>query len=124
VSILIRAVFGMFALLFLFGAIVQYNDPDAAPWIAIYLAASVACGRALLGRIRWWWPATIAAVAGAWALSMAPRAFPNVRLPELFGTWEMANSRVEQGREMYGLVIIFLCMAALASVSYWKTRRA
>jgi hypothetical protein len=120
----LRIIFGVFALLFLFGAIVQLNDPDPARWMAIYLAATVACARAVLDRIRWWWPAIIAAVAGVWALALAPRAFPNVRIPELFAAWEMANSRVEEGREMYGLLIIFLCMMALAIASYRGRRDA
>ena len=101
------------ALLFLFGAIVQYNDPDPLRWVAIYVAASVACVLALVKRLRWWFAATVGAVALVWAATLAPAAVPNVRILEMFAAWEMANERVEEGREMYGLLIIVIYMAVL-----------
>ncbi|HEX8281435.1 MAG TPA: transmembrane 220 family protein, partial [Chthoniobacterales bacterium] len=91
---------------------------------AIYLAASVACAAGAARRVAWWLPAIIAAVALVWALTLAPRAFPNVRIPELFAAWEMKNERVEEGREMYGLLIVCVSMTALALATYRKRRRA
>ena len=103
------------ALLFLFGAVVQYNDPDPLRWMAMYVAAAVACALAMAKRLRWWFAAMIGAVALVWAASLAPAAFPNVRIPEMFAAWEMANERVEEGREMYGLLIIAIYMTVLVA---------
>ena len=105
---------GAMALLFLFGAAVQYNDPDPLLWMAIYVAAAIACVLAMFNRLRWWMAAIVAAVALLWAVTFIPATFPNVRIAELFGAWEMANTRIEEGREMYGLLIIATYMAVLA----------
>ena len=109
-----RVVNSLLAVLFLFGAVVQYNDPDPLPWMAIYLAAALACVLALAGRLPWWWAAVIAVIALAWALTLVPRALPNVRIVELFAAWEMKSERIEEAREMYGLLLIFISMAMLA----------
>ncbi len=111
------------ALLFLFGAVVQYNDPDPLRWIVIYLAASVACALAVIGRLPWRFAGAIGMTSLVLAISLAPRAFPNVRILEMFGAWEMANARVEEGREMYGLLIICVAMSILA-VTHWRKRGA
>ena len=110
------------ALLFLFGAAVQYNDPDPLRWVAIYLAASAVCLLAALRHLRWWFAAVVAAVALLWAATIAPRAFPNVRITELFGGWEMANERIEEAREMYGLLLIGAYMSILAAGARTRTR--
>ena len=112
-----------FALLFLFGAVVQYNDPDPLRWIVMYLAASGACVLAASGRLPWLFAAALAATSLLWAVSLAPRAFPNVRFLEMFGAWEMANKRIEERREMYGLLIICVAMSILA-VASWRKRGA
>ena len=117
---MIRTFSALMALLFLVGAAVQYNDPDAFRWIAIYLAASAASFLATIGRLRWPFPAAMALIALLWALTLAPRVFPSVRISEMFAAWEMANERVEEGREMYGLLIISLWMSVLA-IAAWRT---
>ena len=109
-----RLLNGAMALLFLFGAAVQYNDPDPLQWMAIYVAAAVACTLAASGHLRWWFAALVALVAFVWAATLAPRAFPNVGIAEMFGAWEMANTRIEEGREMYGLLLIAIYMIVLA----------
>ena len=102
------------ALLFLFGAAVQYNDPDPLRWVAIYVAAAIACVLAMSDRLRWWVAASLGTLALVWAVTFLPATFPNVRIGELVGAWEMANARIEEGREMYGLLIIALYMGVLA----------
>ena len=119
---IIRAIEFVFALLFLFGALFQYNDPDPLRWMAIYLAASVSCFLAGFNNIGWQFPAAVAAIALVWALIWARQAFPNVRVGEMFESWEMKNVRVEEGREMYGLLIIFVAMTLLAIARWFATR--
>lgn len=91
-------------------------------WMGIYLAASFVSLLAAFDRLPWLFAASVAAVALIWASSLAPRAFPNVRISEMFSAWEMANERIEEGREMYGLLIIFFCMSILA-LARWRERR-
>jgi hypothetical protein len=110
-----------FGLLFLLGAAVQYNDPDPVRWMAIYLAAAIACFLAAARKLKWWFAAGTAVVALIWALIWAPQAFPNVRIAEMFQEWEMKNERIEEGREMYGLFIICICMSILA-INAWRKR--
>ena len=102
------------ALLFLFGAAVQLNDPDPLRWMLIYLAAAVACAFAAARRLSRLLPIIIAALALLWAATLAPRAFPDVRILEMFAAWEMANERIEDAREMYGLLLIAIYMGVLA----------
>ena len=109
-----RLLHGVMAALFFFGAAVQYNDPDPLVWMAIYVAAGTACVLAAMRQLRWWFPAVIGAIALVWAATFMPAVLPNVRIAQLFAAWEMANTRVEEGREMYGLLIIFAYMALLA----------
>ncbi len=104
----------LFGLLFFFGALVQYNDPDPLRWMAIYLLAAVACLLAVLRKLKWWFAALIALVALGWAATLAPSVFPNVRAAEMVAAWEMKNSRIEEGREMYGLLMIGVWMTVLA----------
>jgi hypothetical protein len=119
---IVRGTEFFFALLFLFGALVQYNDPDPLRWMAIYLAASVSCFLAGFNNIGWQFPAAVAVIALVWALIWAPQAFPNVRFGEMFEAWEMKSVRVEEGREMYGLLIIFVVMTILAITRWFATR--
>jgi len=121
---IIRGLEIVFAVLFLFGAAVQYNDPDPIRWMAIYLAACAACLAAVWNVGGWWFPALVGLVALIWGLTLAPRAFPNVRLGELVEQWEMKDVRVEEGREMYGLFIICVVMIVVAIGRWLATRNA
>jgi hypothetical protein len=113
----------LFAALFGLGAAVQYNDPDPLRWMAIYLAAAVICGLAAAGRIRWPAPAVVALVALAWAATLAPGVIGAVQPEELVSAWEMKDARVEEGREMYGLLIIAAWMSVIAVTGLRRARR-
>jgi hypothetical protein len=118
----LRAVHGAFAALFLFGAAVQYNDPDPLRWIAIYFAAAVTAALAALDRARWPLAAAVGAIALVWAAVLAPRGIGAVAPRELVAAWEMKDECVEVGREDYGLLIIAVWMAVIAVLD-WRRRR-
>jgi Transmembrane family 220, helix len=118
-----RVIGALMAALFVFAAALQYNDPDPIQWAAIYLAAAVASILYLVGRLRWYVPVLIALVALVWAGTLARHVWGLIGISQLFEEWEMANPTVEEGREMYGLLIIAFWMAALA-IATLKTRRA
>ena len=106
---------------FVFGVIVQYNDPDPARWMAIYAAAALACGLYAAGQKRWIVPAIVLVIAGIWAATLAPAALSRVGFGELFEAFEMKDERVEIGREFGGLAIIAAWMLVLTIVSFRKT---
>jgi len=98
--------------MFILSTVVQFNDPDAPRWIAIYAAAAVITGLEIRRRAPLWAAAAIAVVAYVWA------AFANdysgTPLRALVQHWEMQDVRVEEAREMYGLLIVAVWMTAVA----------
>lgn len=113
-STLFRAANGVMAALFVFAAAVQYNDPDPLRWMAIYLAAAAACVLAILHRLPRWLPVVVGLAALAWAATLAPHVVGNVGWGEMVEAWEMKDVRIEEGREMYGLLIVAAWMTVLA----------
>jgi hypothetical protein len=107
---------------FLFSVAVQLNDPDPLRWMAIYGAAAVVCGLELAGRVRWVLPVLVGATALVWAASIAPRVLGRVPFSAMFAEFEMQNAGVEESREMYGLLIVALWMAAVAWAAHRRTR--
>ena len=64
----------LFLVAYLLSALVQYNDPDALPWIAIYLAATAMCVAEYLKKQPTWLPPLLAGITGLW---IALRTFSN-----------------------------------------------
>ena len=110
-------------LAFVFGVIVQYNDPDPARWMAIYGAAALACGWYAAGRRQWFVPTVVLAIAALWAATLAPATLGKVGFGELFEAFEMKDERVEIGREFGGLVIIAVWMLVLTIVSFRRPQK-
>lgn len=108
-------------LAFVFSVIVQFNDPDPLLWAAIYASAALVCGLELRRRAHPLAAAAIAAVALVWAVTIAPRVIGKVPFGAMFAEFEMANTGIEESREMYGLAIIALWMTAVA-VAAWRRR--
>lgn len=107
-----RIVSGVLALLLGVAALVNLNDPDPIPWVALYGAATVAAAWQAWkpGRVPAWLPALTGVAALLWALSLAPRVFGHVGFGEMWAAWEMHNDRVEYGREFWGLLIACVSM--------------
>ena len=120
-SSLLRAANGVMAALFVFAAAVQYNDPDPLRWMAIYLAAATACVLAVLRRLPRWLPIVVGLAALVWAATLSPHVLGRVGMGEMVQAWEMKDVRVEEGREMYGLLIVAGWMAVLA-LAGWRRR--
>jgi hypothetical protein len=103
----------VFGLLFLLGAVVQYNDPDPLLWVAIYLAASLASFGRAMGRLPRAVPAVVGLMALGWAATLAPQVLGRGEFTSMFGAWEMANTDIEMSREFWGLIMIAAWMAVL-----------
>lgn len=109
-------------LMFVFSAVVQFNDPDPFVWMTIYVAAAVVCGLEIRRTTPRWLAPIVALIALAWSGHIATRA-GDVPIGALFAEWEMRNLRVEEAREMYGLAIVGVWMLTIAIV-VWRRRSA
>ncbi len=107
-------------LVFVFGAAVQYNDPDPLRWGLVYLAAAAVSFVALARPLPWQLPAAMALAAFVWALT--PLAGVDAAAwRELFGEFGMASLEIEEAREALGLAIIGAWMMVLAAAG-WRRR--
>ena len=103
----------MMAVLLLFGVAVQYNDPDPFGWMALHSAAAVVSFASLRRPRAWPVAAAIAAVALVWAATLAPAA-ARTSFPDLFRSWEMMSTEMEEGREFLGLLLVAAWTSCLA----------
>ena len=102
----------IFVAFFCFASIVQWNDPDAARWAALYGAAAVVTALVVwrgLGPIA---PSVLALVALAWSAALLPTAI-GASFPGLFQSWKMMSPEMEVGRETLGLLIVAAWMLVL-----------
>ena len=110
------------ALLFAASVVVQVNDPDPLPWMAIYGGAAIIALLECTRQVRPVFPALLSVTALGWAATIAPRVIGRVPFAEMFGAFEMKNVGVEESREMYGLLLVALWMAAVA-LAGWRRRK-
>ena len=112
------------ATLFLFAVAVQYNDPDALRWMAIYGLAALACGLWLarrLPRLDPPWSSASRRWPGRRRIAPA-RVVGRVSVGDLFESYAMKSEPVEEAREMGGLLIVAVWMVVLALARPHPTR--
>lgn len=99
--------------LFVVAAGLQYNDPDPAVWIAIYLGAAAAC--VAYGRFdkSWIAAAVVCAIAAVWGGVLVSHVLGIIKLGDLFLKMNEKGGAVEVGREAGGLSITAVWMAVL-----------
>lgn len=105
-----------FALLFLVGAAVQWNDPDPLLWIAAYLACAGLSFAAAAGRRLFVPNVSAAIVFGLWLLMIAPSLWGAPL--EAFTSFRMNEATHEAPREAMGLALLCAWSAWLA----WRAR--
>lgn len=112
-----RIVSAVFCVVLLLFAVVQYNDPDALFWGAIYGAAAVWCGLAAF-RARVF---ESGAARGLLAASVALAVFGMIWFwPRTEGFWHMEVWwETETAREGMGMMVVLLGLAAA-----WVASRA
>ena len=112
-----RVLCGLVAVLLMLFAAVQYNDPDALFWGAVYAAGAVWCGLAAL------WPALLRTGAArtlmlvslgltAWGVAAF---FPDAERWWSIDVWWPERSG-ETAREGMGMMLVAVAMAAAALV--------
>ncbi|MBC9867969.1 MAG: hypothetical protein F7O42_08860 [Opitutae bacterium] len=112
----------IFFLIFLLGAVLQFNDPDPVIWMAMWGAAAGACLLFGLGIIFRAVPLAIGIVALVWAAILIPevvKSAGDLHWKEVFNVVTMSSMEIEWVREMGGLLII----AAWMGIIYLSSRK-
>ncbi|GAB5453211.1 MAG: hypothetical protein Hals2KO_35390 [Halioglobus sp.] len=109
---------GVFLAAYSLSALVQLNDPDALPWVAIYLAAAAMCAlwfrqRARRAPLPRWLPATLLLISLGWSASLVPAIAGEVSWGEIFESVSMRTRAVEEAREIGGLLLVAIWSATL-----------
>jgi transmembrane protein TMEM220 len=118
-QLFLRLLHAVMAALFIFAAVLQYNDEDMVRWITIYLAAALVCIFAVSNRPKPALAAGVAIIAIVWAGFYVAHGAWKVPVPALFSQWEMKDQTIVAGREMDGLFIVFSWM----SFAWWTGRK-
>jgi len=109
----------VFFMAFALSAIVQYNDPDAGLWVAIYSLATVMCLLQFWGRTPRWLPFFLLGVCVLWAGFLLPDVLGRVSFMELFESIQMKSDSVEEAREIGGLAFV----AFWSGILVWRAGR-
>lgn len=91
---------------FALSAALQYNDPDALLWAAMYLAAAGMCIAQMRNRLPRWLPPTLLAISLGWIIWLLPSIVGQVSLAEIFASISMQTKAVEEAREIGGLCLV------------------
>jgi hypothetical protein len=110
---LISILNAMFLLAFLLSAAVQYNDPDALVWAAIYLAAVAMCILQFRPHPPRWLAPALVVISVMWILTLLPSVVGKVPLADIFASLRMQTRAVEEAREIGGLCLVGLWAAVL-----------
>src|SRR5690348_17156410 len=94
-----RSVSGGMAVLAVFAAYLQLNDPDPERWVALYLACAAVAVASTLGQSSSVLSLGVALVAGAWALAILPELVNDWSPRELLDSMQASRPQVEYGRE-------------------------
>ena len=98
----------VFAVLFLWAAYLQYNDPDSLKWYAIYGLAALASILFAFDRLKFLWALFLFGFYIGFSIISWPAKFEGVTI----GEGDIVN--VEEGREALGLMILSLVMLMYA----------
>jgi hypothetical protein len=112
----VRIACGAFALLFVFGAVVQWNDPDPLRWMVAYAAVASLSAAAAFGRTFVVPTAMLLVVLACWVAMWAP-AFGDSSVDAL-QSFGMSSVQEEEVREVWGLVLLTSWTGVLLAIGY------
>lgn len=92
-----------FAILFSGAAILQFNDPNPALWVAAYASAAGLATAAAFGRVHFWPSALSASLFALWALTLLPALLASESAA--FTSFRMQSPSHEESREAVGLLL-------------------
>lgn len=123
-TIVARIIAGLFAALFVWAGIIQFNDPDPFLWVLIYGAAAACLLLVALNK-----PPPfpvmggLAVVAAVWSIWLAVIVFGSGEVKQMFPDEEQTGWVIvdaEEGREMGGLAIV---AGVVGGFAVWTRRR-
>ena len=103
-----------FLVTYLLCAAVQYNDPDALPWVALYLSAAAMCAARLRKRLPEWLPKLLFIVSLLWMGALLPNIIGQVSPQDIAASLSMQTTAVEEAREIGGLFLVALWSGMIA----------
>lgn len=104
----------VFLLIYLLCAAAQYNDPDALPWITLYLSAATMCAVRLCKQLPQWLPGVLFVISLLWMAALLPGIVGQVTPGEVVASISMQTTAVEEAREMGGLALVALWSGIIA----------
>jgi hypothetical protein len=112
----------LFALLFLFSAALQYNDPDPLRWVAIYAGAAISTVLALHWRPGWLAAGAVGVVAAVWGGWLWHEVIGHVLFSDFWRKMSEKGGRVEVMREAGGLTIVCTWLSVSSLVGWQRSR--
>ena len=115
-NILLKVLGITFGILFIFGAIVQYNDPDPFLWICIYCIASAVSFASAFNKVPY---KLLLILGGAFLMGFI------IAYPESFEGFEIGKGdikNVEEAREAYGLLLMAIVMLLFGGLSFFRRK--
>ena len=103
----------LFLVAYVLSAAVQYNDPDALPWVTIYTAATFMCISYYRRRLNRWVAPALLFTSLLWMGSLLPSVVGQVSLADIFESISMRTRSVEEAREIGGLALVAIWSAVL-----------
>ncbi len=103
-----KVVGGVFAILFLISAVLQYNDPDPLFWIAIYGMATLVTLGFVFNRVSYIVPVLVGLLCVIGFFLIFPEKFEGF----VIGQGDINN--IEEAREAFGILIIAIVMFVFA----------
>ena len=104
----------LFLAVFVLSALAQINDPDPAPWLAMYLTAAIMCVAHYRATPGPWLPLTLLAGSLVWILFLLPDVVGSVPPADIVASLSMRSRAVEEAREIGGLTLIAFWAGFLA----------
>lgn len=100
---------------FALSVVVQHNDPDPLPWMAIYASAALLCAARALGRVVVVPAGVVAVVASVWMLILTPAAVAWLKSDHeaIAFTMKTGDAGEELAREAGGLGLVALAAVLL-----------
>ena len=101
----------VFGVAFVLSIAVQFNDPDPLRWILIYGLGVAGCASPAGPRWSTIGAATLAVVAGIWALTILPAAMETTTFADLVAAMSPDRPQTEAVREFGGLLLLVVWAA-------------
>lgn len=119
-----RIFFGIWCLLFILFAVVQYNDPDPLLWMGIYGGAAILSGMAAMGRF----PMPLLMAGAVLCFIGFIYYYPDSVSEWIQQEWQqqdltMKTQNMEEARESFGFLTVAIVMSGAALMG-WRSHQA